>query len=77
MRHLICIEETGHTIFDTENIIVDCVDRVIDRHSLTHDLADVRRLKFRVPVGWRELVERQKQYRKKSGTSQSLCDNNS
>jgi hypothetical protein len=30
-------------------------------------LADVRRLKFRVPVGCRELVERQKQYKKKSG----------
>jgi len=28
---------------------------------------DSRRLKFNVPVGWRELVERQKQYKKKSG----------
>jgi hypothetical protein len=30
-------------------------------------LADVRRLKFSVPVGWRELVERQNGYKKKSG----------
>jgi hypothetical protein len=34
--------------------------------------AEVRRLKLSVPVGWRELTERQKGYRKKSGDATKL-----